>query len=247
MARIGVRTASRLAVLVAAALLCWAAAAPIMWSGGVTSSSAQLRLQVTATDGDTIVVSTSRDLSAPVWTKVVATGMQAGNPTALSPSTRYYYGLQKQAASDPSLVGTFMTHTVANVAASYSIAFGSCAFTGYESGVFTAIADLDPLFFIHMGDLHYEDIDNDDVTTRDDSYYNVFDSDTQVAVARGGGGDGWQGCVPVPASAHVWLTRARCRVQADLYRRVPLVYMWDDHDYGPNNADGTFIGKRVAR
>ena len=23
--------------------------------------------------------------------------------------------------------------------------------------------------------------------------------------------------------------------------------MWDDHDYGPNNADGTFVGKEVAR
>jgi len=32
-----------------------------------------------------------------------------------------------------------------------------------------------------------------------------------------------------------------------MFRKVPTVYMWDDHDYGPNNADGTFIGKEVAR
>ncbi|WP_164842282.1 alkaline phosphatase D family protein [Actinoplanes solisilvae] len=26
--------------------------------------------------------------------------------------------------------------------------------------------------------------------------------------------------------------------QAALYRSVPVAYVWDDHDYGPNNADG---------
>lgn len=35
--------------------------------------------------------------------------------------------------------------------------------------------------------------------------------------------------------------------QSEMFRRVPTVYMWDDHDYGPNNADGTFVGKEVAR
>jgi alkaline phosphatase D len=35
--------------------------------------------------------------------------------------------------------------------------------------------------------------------------------------------------------------------QAALYRGVPIAYVWDDHDYGPNDADGTLPGGDAAR
>jgi len=35
--------------------------------------------------------------------------------------------------------------------------------------------------------------------------------------------------------------------QAALYAATPLVYMWDDHDYGPNDADRTAPGRTAAR
>jgi alkaline phosphatase D len=35
--------------------------------------------------------------------------------------------------------------------------------------------------------------------------------------------------------------------QAALYRDVPFVYMWDDHDYGPNDGDATAPGREAAR
>jgi phosphodiesterase/alkaline phosphatase D-like protein len=35
--------------------------------------------------------------------------------------------------------------------------------------------------------------------------------------------------------------------QSRLYRDVPIAYMWDDHDYGPNNADGNSPSKPAAR
>jgi hypothetical protein len=35
--------------------------------------------------------------------------------------------------------------------------------------------------------------------------------------------------------------------QAALYRSVPVAYMWDDHDYGPNNADATSTSRDAAR
>ena len=34
--------------------------------------------------------------------------------------------------------------------------------------------------------------------------------------------------------------------QARLLRNVPTAYVWDDHDYGPNNADGTSASKPAA-
>ncbi len=35
--------------------------------------------------------------------------------------------------------------------------------------------------------------------------------------------------------------------QAALYRVVPIAYMWDDHDYGPNDSDATAPGRLAAR
>jgi len=35
--------------------------------------------------------------------------------------------------------------------------------------------------------------------------------------------------------------------QAALYREVPVAYVWDDHDYGPNDADSTSPGREAAR
>jgi phosphodiesterase/alkaline phosphatase D-like protein/membrane-associated phospholipid phosphatase len=35
--------------------------------------------------------------------------------------------------------------------------------------------------------------------------------------------------------------------QAALYREVPVDYVWDDHDYGPNDADSTSPGRDAAR
>ena len=35
--------------------------------------------------------------------------------------------------------------------------------------------------------------------------------------------------------------------QAALYRALPVAYIWDDHDYGPNNADATSPSRDAAR
>ena len=34
--------------------------------------------------------------------------------------------------------------------------------------------------------------------------------------------------------------------QAALYRSTPVAYMWDDHDYGGNDVDGSYVGRRAA-
>ncbi|MCP3912955.1 MAG: phosphatase PAP2 family protein [Actinomycetia bacterium] len=35
--------------------------------------------------------------------------------------------------------------------------------------------------------------------------------------------------------------------QAELFRNVPVAYVWDDHDYGPDNADGSSPSRDAAR
>jgi alkaline phosphatase D len=37
------------------------------------------------------------------------------------------------------------------------------------------------------------------------------------------------------------------RSQSALYRSTPIAYMWDDHDYGPNNSDRFAPGQEAAR
>src|SRR5690606_18845219 len=34
--------------------------------------------------------------------------------------------------------------------------------------------------------------------------------------------------------------------QGRFYRAVPISYVWDDHDYGPNNSDRTHVGRAAA-
>lgn len=37
------------------------------------------------------------------------------------------------------------------------------------------------------------------------------------------------------------------KVQSGLYRAVPVNYVWDDHDFGPNNANSTAPGREASR
>src|SRR5262249_53994277 len=85
--------------------------------------------------------------------------------------------------------------------------------TGSEHKVFDAILDENPLFFLHLGDLHYGDVHS-----------------TQVAEYR-----------------RKYSQALESKRQANLYRNVPLAYMWDDHDFCGNTSNTTFEGKPQAR
>lgn len=51
-----------------------------------------------------------------------------------------------------------------------------------------------------------------------------------------------------PAAYRTALGRVlRAPAQARLYRSTPIVYIWDDHDFGPNDADRTAPGQEAAR
>ena len=152
---------------------------PIMWSGGITSSSAAIRVHI---DGgtDTLYVATSTEqLSATgaVWQATLhGPGVAAAAVTGLSTDTQYFYAV----ASATSLVGKFRTLPQEGSAANFTVAFASCACTGYDSPVFDDIAALQPAMFLHMGDLHYANIDTNSVEVRNQSFYDVFASPTQV-------------------------------------------------------------------
>ena len=96
---------------------------------------------------------------------------------------------------------------------SFLIGVGGCAVTGSDRPVFDVIRRQEPLFFLHLGDMHYENIDSTDPEAYRQAWREVLASSTQSA----------------------------------LYRSAPIAYMWDDHDFGPNNSNRLAPGREAAR
>jgi hypothetical protein len=130
----------------------------------------------------------------------------------LQPNTQYYYALEIGGRIDRKKRGEFKTFPAPGPA-SFEMAFASCGRTGSTRDVYDRIREHHPLFYMNMGDFHYQDIR----TNRASLFRAAYDA--------------------VLASPQ----------QGDLYRAVPFVYMWDDHDYGGNNASKKSPTHKAAR
>jgi hypothetical protein len=161
--------------------------------------------------------------------KVAATGLDA--------DTAYWWQVEDNSVLDTSATGRFHTHPTVGSRASFTIAVSACAGAGpvapgvdggelaadrvSNHAVFDRIREHDPLMFVHLGDLHYYDLGSDSHgITGGASLANYRRSYDDV------------------------LAQPR---QHQLYREVPLAYVWDDHDWGPDNSDGTHPGGPAAQ
>ncbi|MCB9076754.1 MAG: alkaline phosphatase D family protein [Anaerolineaceae bacterium] len=189
-----------------------------IWSGAVTPTSVIIKTKLTK-DSPTVrlAVSPTPDFSQPFYTDPQPATLTINNRVVafslanLTPDTRYYYAVEVDGQLDTRLRGQFKTFP--SGPASFMIAFASCAETGSAHPIFETIRNLNPLFFIHTGDLHYLDIPTNDR----DLFRNAFET--------------------VLASP----------TQSSLYRSTPLVYIWDDHDYGPNDSTALSGSRTAAR
>ena len=90
----------------------------------------------------------------------VASGIAAVALEKLSPSTTYSFGLRSDTNTQLGRVRTFAPE---GQPTSFMFTFGSCSkWVGSGAGVWEAIAERDPLFMLHLGDLFYGDITQDD-------------------------------------------------------------------------------------
>jgi hypothetical protein len=176
-----------------------------VWSGAVTESSAVVKAKVFSEFGEPRLflgdaVVPPRDISAG--------GIATFHLEGLLPGTSYDY---RVSVGDGAVLGGRF-QTFAQGPSSFRFVFGSCARTGSNHRIFETMESLEPLFTLHMGDFHYENIGENDPA----EFRRAFDK--------------------VLASER----------QSSLYRSAPIAYIWDDHDYGPNDADGTHPGKPAA-
>lgn len=124
----------------------------------------------------------------------------------LEPNTSYTW------SGTGNLEGKFTTPPPSGTAFNFTFAFASCADNDSSHAIFSFIPqNQNPLFFIHIGDLHYGNLEVND----------------QLAFAS-------------------MYDRTLLGKQSLLYRSLPTMYMWDDHDFGPNNADKSSPSRPAA-
>lgn len=131
-----------------------------LWSGGVTPYSVNVNAKLTyASTTVRLVVSTSPQLSNPLFSTYFTadTGnnnMAAMNIGGLQPDTRYYYAVESSNIFDtsPDDIGTFKTFPAGP--SSFSFVLGSCC-SNSDHGVYDAMGNQNPLFYLNTGDLHY--------------------------------------------------------------------------------------------
>lgn len=186
-----------------------------IWSGAVTSNSAVVKTRLSTPVPVRLVVQVAPELDAPQFFEALPDGEEDGIAAFavddLLPDTQYTYALELDGVVDPGAGGSFKTF--GEGVYDFTIALGNGARTGSNGAVFDTIRDHEPLFFLHMGDLHYENI----IRNNPDIFYDAYD---QVLASPS---------------------------QSLLYRTHPIVYIWDDHDFGPNNSTSQSPSAEAAR
>ncbi|HEX9995817.1 MAG TPA: alkaline phosphatase D family protein [Abditibacterium sp.] len=161
------------------------------WSGGVTASSARVKARLSQAGATArLVVSTAPDLRPATYSAVATAEADKDNVvdvsmTGLEANTTYYYGFEINGAlsTDSRWRGRFKTFPAG--AASFKFAFGSCG--GYkEAGqdVYDAIKGENPLFFLSMGDFHYNDTNSPRVSDYWNDYKGILSTVHQASLLR---------------------------------------------------------------
>ena len=183
------------------------------WSGAVTPTSAKVNAKLTSASNQVkLVVSTSPNFSGTVFTSSAAVAdannsrVAALSISGLSPDTKYYYCIEADGVRDLSTddIGEFKTFKDGPY--SFLFAPAACVLDS-DNEVYDEIRQMNPLFYLCMGDLHYSDPNSNNISVHRDPYETVHSK--------------------APAT--------------NLFRKLPLAYVWDDHDYCGNNGAGNAL------
>jgi len=160
------------------------------WCGAVTHGSVIVTVPLNQAGITTrLAVSTTPGLASPVFSAPVVSQAAAGNAVRLSVAglaadTPYFYALELNGTLLPAHGGKFRTFPAPGPA-SFRFAFSSCGEWDNPQQAYDAVRLENPLFFIHMGDLHYEDTDANNPALYRENYTDVLaESDEQSDLFR---------------------------------------------------------------
>jgi alkaline phosphatase D len=142
------------------------------------------------------------------------------NVTGLNLNTKYYTRVADENGNAiDSYVGSFKTPSALGPQ-NFKFGFGSCSWGSLTSASNQHLYDylaskginnaLD--FFIHLGDIHYSDISQNNEGLFQSAFDSIFSS---------------------PRQNNCW-------------KNLPMYYIWDDHDYGPNDSDRNSPSRNAA-
>lgn len=147
------------------------------FQGGMTNTTIGLKAKMSSATKVRLVYSQNADLSNPVftsWRDTQADSIVAlFDLTGLKPSTVYYWAIEI-GGKRSTLTGKFKTTPVPLSASSFKFCVTGCADTASAHVAFDQIAALDIDFFIHLGDLHYLDIGNNNPSQFRNAYNQVL-------------------------------------------------------------------------
>ena len=132
------------------------------WSGALQPTSARVNVKLLKPGaGVRLVVSTNPDFST--FIEGPRAILNKANPlmvaltiNGLRPNTKYYYAIETGNKPDTSAddIGTFITPS--DSAFSFQFTLGSCLHSNSHHPVFEKMLEKNPLFFLQMGDFHYD-------------------------------------------------------------------------------------------
>ena len=159
-----------------------------IWSGALTATSAKVNAKIGHNSTSVFLhMSPHPDFSnallvGPAVANTAVNNRMVSLPiTGLQPDTQYYYAIEADGLLDISTTGKL--RTPGEGVYSFTFAFASCAREA-DHPVFDTIRQHNPLFFIHTGDMHYSDIDTNEIDRFRDAYDDVLTSPTQSAMFR---------------------------------------------------------------
>jgi hypothetical protein len=149
--------------------------------GGLTSESVSFRVRkssatrlVVGKSPSDVIYDQNLDSNSNSTEELVTSMTVSG----LESDTKYYYSSR----DDKEKIyreGTFRTAPLEGNRTSFKFATAGCSQSGSHHDVFSVIRYENPLFFLHLGDIHYEDINADNVERRVKALDRVMNSPTQ--------------------------------------------------------------------
>lgn len=166
------------------------------WVGGVTSTQATIKAGIANGVTVQLVVSQNSNLSSPsqfsptVLSASAEMTVVAFALTGLLPNQQFHYALRINGSIASERQGGFRTFPIEGDPASFTFACAGDAkggeiFSSFSNHrVFDLIRAEDPLFFIHLGDLHYDNINSTKIADHIASYQGVLNAERQALLYR---------------------------------------------------------------